>query len=66
MNVCVLKLKTKIQKILYQIHKEIENYFKSSLSKREILQKDIVLAKDFNVNLLDLESYVSFWDDASN
>ena len=58
--------KQKFEKKWYQIHKELENYFKSSLAKREILQKDIVLAGDFSINLLDFESYVLFWDDANN
>ena len=57
-------------------HKELENYFKSSLSKREISNKDAILAGDFNINLLDFDiskkvckfckSYVSFWDDSNN
>ena len=33
-------------------HKEHENYCKSSLSKREILHKNIILAGGFNINLL--------------
>ena len=37
-------------------HKELENYFKSSLSKREILHKDIILAGDLNINLLDFDA----------
>ena len=36
-------------------HKELENYFKSSLSKQEISHKDVVLAGDFNINLLDFD-----------
>ena len=37
-------------------HKELENYFKSSLSKREISHKDVVLAGDFNNDLLDFDT----------
>ena len=37
-------------------HKELENYFKSSLSKQEISHKDVVLAGDFNINLLDFDT----------
>ena len=37
-------------------HIELENYFKTSLSKREISQKDIILAGDFNINLLDFDA----------
>ena len=37
-------------------HKELENYFKTSLSKWEISQKDIILAGDFNINLLDFDA----------
>ena len=37
-------------------HKELENYFKSSLSKWEISHKDLVLAGDFNINLLDFDT----------
>ena len=57
-------------------HKELENYFKSSLSKREVSHKDVILAGDFKINLLDFDankksskfcvSYVSFWDDSNN
>ena len=32
-------------------HKELENYFKSSLSKRKV----VILAGDFNINLLDFD-----------
>ena len=35
---------------------ELENCFKSSLSKREISHKDIILAGDFNINLLDFDA----------
>ena len=35
-------------------HKELENYFKSSLSKQEISHKNVILGGDFNINLLDL------------
>ena len=31
-------------------HKELENYFKSSLSKQETSHKDVILAGDFNIN----------------
>ena len=34
-------------------HRELEIYFKSSLSKREISHKDVILAVDFDINLLD-------------
>ena len=34
-------------------HKELENYFRNSLSKREISHKDIMLTGYFNINLLD-------------
>ena len=37
-------------------HKELENYFKSSLSKWEISHTDIILAEDFNINLLDFDA----------
>ena len=37
-------------------HKELENYFKSSLSKWEISHKDILLAGDLNINLLDFDA----------
>ena len=37
-------------------HKELEKYFKSSLSKREISHKDIILAGDFNITLLDFDA----------
>ena len=37
-------------------HKELENYFKSSLSKRKISHKDVILARDFNINLLDFDT----------
>ena len=37
-------------------HTELENCFKSSLSKREILHKDIIWAGDFNINLLDFDA----------
>ena len=37
-------------------HKELENYFKNSLSKREISHKDVILAGDFNINLLDFDT----------
>ena len=37
-------------------HKELENYFRSSLSKREISHKDVILARDFNINLLDFDT----------
>ena len=37
-------------------HKELENYFESSLSKRKISHKDIILAGDFNINLLDCDT----------
>ena len=36
-------------------HKEVENNFKSYLSKRKILHKDTILA-DFNINLLDFDA----------
>ena len=35
-------------------HKELANYFKSSLSKQEISHKNVILGGDFNINLLDL------------
>ena len=65
MNVCVLKLKTKTSKnILLNLvygppsndHKELENYFKSSLSKLEISHKGVILAGDFNITLLDFDA----------
>ena len=31
-------------------HKELENYFESSFSKREISHKDLILAGDFNID----------------
>ena len=34
-------------------HKELENNFESSLSKRLISHKDIILAGDFDIDLLD-------------
>ena len=34
------------------ITKKLENYFKSSLSKREISHNDVILAGDFKINLL--------------
>ena len=37
-------------------HKELENYFKSPVSKREISHKDVILAGDFNINLLDFDT----------
>ena len=37
-------------------HKELENYFKSSLPKPEISHKDVNLAGDFNINLLDFDT----------
>ena len=37
-------------------HKELGNYFKSSLSKREISRKDTILAGDFNINLIDFDA----------
>ena len=37
-------------------HKELENNFKSSLSKREISHKDVILAGDFNINLLNFDT----------
>ena len=37
-------------------HKELGNYFKSSLSKREISPKDTFLAGDFNINLIDFDA----------
>ena len=37
-------------------HKELENYFKSSLSKWQISHTDIILAEDFNINLLDFDA----------
>ena len=37
-------------------HRELENYFKSSVSKQEISHKDIILARDFNINLLDFDA----------
>ena len=37
-------------------HKELENYLKSSLSKWEISHTDIILAEDFNINLLDFDA----------
>ena len=39
-----------------QCHKELGNYFKSSLSKREISRKDTFLAGDFNINLIDFDA----------
>ena len=59
----VLKLKSKIRKTVLNLvyrpqnidHKELENNFKSYLSKRKILQKDTILA-DFNINLLDFDA----------
>ena len=41
-------------------HKELENCFKSSLSKQEISRKDVVLAGDFNINLLDFDANKRF------
>ena len=38
-------------------HKELENYFKSSLLKREISHKDLILAGNFNISLLDFDAY---------
>ena len=35
-------------------HRELEIYFKSSLSKRVISRKDVILAVNFDINLLDL------------
>ena len=52
-------------------HRELENYFKSSVSKQEISHKDIILARDFNINLLEqkrskfCKSCVSFWNDSN-
>ena len=52
-------------------HRELENYFKSSVSKQEISHKDIILARDFNINLLEqkrskfCKSYVLFWNDSN-
>ena len=37
-------------------HKELENYFKSSLSKQQISHKDLILAGEFNINLLDFDA----------
>ena len=37
-------------------HKERGNYLESSLSKREISHKEIILAGDFNINLLDFDA----------
>lgn len=37
-------------------HKELKNYFKSSPWKRKISIKDINLARDFNINLLDFNT----------
>ena len=37
-------------------HKELKNTFKSSHSKREISHKDVILAGDFNINLLDFDT----------
>ena len=37
-------------------HKELENYFKSSLSKREISPNDVILARDFTINLVDFDT----------
>ena len=37
-------------------HKELENYFESSLSKWEILKKYIISAGNFNINLLDFDA----------
>ena len=37
-------------------NKELENYFKSSLPKREISHEDVILAGDFNINLLDFDA----------
>ena len=36
-------------------HKELESYFKTSLRKRDISNRNIILAGDFNINLLDFE-----------
>ena len=37
-------------------HRELENYFKYSLWKREISNKNTILAGDFNINLLDFDA----------
>ena len=37
-------------------HKELENYFKSSLLKREISHKDLILAGNVNISLLDFNA----------
>ena len=36
--------------------KEPENYFKNALSERDISQKDVILAGDFNIDLLDFDA----------
>ena len=41
-------------------HKELENYFKISLSKQEISRKDVILAGDFNISLLDFDANKKF------
>ena len=41
-------------------HKELENYFKSTLLKRKISHKDIILAGDFGINLLDFDANKKF------
>ena len=59
----VSKLKSKIRKTVLNLvyrpqnidHKELENNFKSYLSKRKVLHKDTILA-DFNINLLDFDA----------
>ena len=54
------KLKNIVLNLVYRPlngdQKELENYFKSSLSKREISHKDIILAGDLNINLLDFDA----------
>ena len=56
--------KTKIQKVLFYNsfivyhtgdHKELECYFESSLSKRKISNKNIILAGGLNINLLNFD-----------
>ena len=41
-------------------NKELENYFESSLLKREISHEKIILTGDFNINLLDFDANKKF------
>ena len=41
-------------------HKDLENYFQSCLSKWKISHTDIMLAEDFNINLLDFDANRKF------